>query len=115
MLSLSNTILSYSGCILSCLGPCSASSKSAKSIHRSACIMTTNIRNICTKDIYISNICAIGTWVGYVGVRGACTRGICITSTYIESGMPKALAGLEVILASLEVNDYCLGLFMGLI
>ncbi len=112
MSSLSDTILTCSGCISICPWPCSADGGGAKSIDRGAFIAAASIGAM---DTCIGSTYAIGTWTRYTGVGGTCTGGICARSTFVGGVEPRALAGLGVTLAGPRVNDCCLWLFMGLI
>lgn len=38
--------------------------------------MTTSIRNICIKNIYIGSFYTINTWIGYSGIRSISIKGI---------------------------------------
>ena len=115
VLSLSNTILTCSECILGCLWPCSTNGADAKSIDRGACTMIANIRSTYTRNIYIRNICAVGIWIRYTSIRTIFTEGICAQNTCIDGVKIRVLAGLEIILVGQRVNDYYLWLFMKLI
>lgn len=61
--------------------------------------MATGIGSTYAKDTYISNTCALGTWIKCADVRGIYIKGICAKGTFV---------GDIITLVGLEVNDCCL-------
>lgn len=108
--SFSDIVLIYFECILDCLWLCLANSEGAKDITRDICIMITNIKNTYTKNIYISNIDAIDTWIRCIGIRSTYIRGIYTINALIWGIILKILIELEVILVDSKINNWCLRL-----
>lgn len=81
--------------------------------------MAASIRGVCTGDAYIDRTCTVSTWIRYAGNGGICTSSICTKSASVRSvepGIaPRAILGLEVILAGPWVNEYCFILSISLI
>lgn len=53
--------------------------------------MAAGIKSTYFGNTYIGNTYAMGTWIGYISIRNACTECICIKSAFVRSIKQKTL------------------------
>lgn len=92
MSTLSGIIITCYGCISVLLWVFSNSDEGTKNIDRRAYFVAANIENTYSKNIGISNICTMSTWIRCVNIGDVCIRYIGAKDTFVRDVEPKQFA-----------------------
>lgn len=86
--NLSDTVLTYSECILGYLWSFLASDESTRNTDKNFYLVAVGIGSTCVKNTHINSIYITSAWIRFISIKGTSIRGICVKKIFIKGVQP---------------------------